>query len=239
MQLVSVTIGGVDVGLFVDDEVETLLDRRTPVRPNEDGRADYVVGSGNQSIEGGGVREPVRLDHGTCRVLRHDDRGLLVDAFFSHVRNLMSVRGDSAQYLGAALTRDELAVPVPVEVLSSAAGLVNTLAQAGWQIHPGSRIGLRAGEVELIGSQDGGHDLLAPAGRRALGGLVLDRRFGTGETSVDVIGLILRSLDQAPELDADEAIDLAIDIEASDIPILVERASSPRTIVDWVNALEG
>ena len=230
MQSLEVMIGGRVAQVLASSDAAAVLEARFATTRSRSERIDYIVGGGE---EASGPRRPNSLDHGTCRILRHDDPDLLVAALEAHVENLTRPAGVAPQYLGAALVRGEQAFLVPVDVLSTSGGLVRKLINNGWKIDVGSRVRLDGRGVVLDGSRVDRVELASP-GEYVLAAIVLDGRYGTGVRRIDLIAHVLRSLDATTGLDASAALEAATTIVDSDTRVHIWDNVDPRSIVSWI-----
>lgn len=239
MQQYSLTENGYRVEVLADADTAKLLSARYELaESSETERVDYVIGlpEGTPRAEGSKARPQGRLSYGTCRILRSSDAEFLVAAFERHLRTMTAERGNTLDFLGCALTRDNLLVAAPIELLSTSEGWLRRIVDAGWRFHPGSRVSIRSKRATLTTGTSLSHDWLSGGGGYNLGGLILEARFATGTTQVDEIGHVLRSCDRQPNMSPGELVEEATAIVQSDIDRLNWDGSLP-SVLPWLEGL--
>ena len=233
MHQYQLIMNDVRIEVLADLATAGRLGRTLELTPSDDDRVDYVIGT-PEPVSGG--RAQGRLSYGTCRLVRSNDAELLLAAFEAHAANMTASRSDQLQFLGCAVTKGEQLVAAPIDLVGSSAGWLTRLTDDGWVFHPGSRISIGSGGATIAGDFVGRHTV-SSSGEFRFAGVVLEGRFGTGTTASDSLGLLLRSCDAHPHLDASDVVQQAQAIMQSDVPTLVWDGSLPSALA-WLRGLE-
>lgn len=236
MRPVTVEHRGLVIGFLADELSIEALEALGKVLDEEPERIDYVLGEG-EAGPSSPVRRPLGLDHGSCALLRHRRRDVLVAAAAQHIdRTLEPARGLS--WRGVLLVGPPGAVLAPTWLPAQAAGLTHRLLSDGWRIHIGPRIPVRDGHAEVGSAPRIPRRELTQPGRWPIRGIVIDRPFGELDGSAaETVMALLAGCPTPPGDDPEEVLAEAVAVARRVPDVVALLPTDARQAVDWITTL--